>query len=196
MIVSSNSSQKIAAIRQMSKRYRLRGRSISTKDSRIPKYVAQELGKLAKEKHDAYIASIHDIDVQKDHTMNVYYNKTFDGHWRIYFVGPQVIYDEFGTGTLGERSASISGEHPAAKRVHIKPYNSGIWNSVLADAGGHYWFYQGLKSYGQPMGRFIFDAYQEYANGLAIQKAKEQLRRDLKEAGKINASDNDEGGVI
>ncbi len=195
MAASSNMSKQITAIRQSAKRFRLRGRSISTKDSRIPKYVLKELGSLVREKHDAFIASIQDIDIQKDHSMKVYYNKTMDGKWRIYFVGPQVIYDEFGTGTLGERSAVISGsEHPAAKRANIKPYNSGYWNSQLVDFGGHYWYYEGLKSYGQPMGRFIFDSYQEYANGLAVKKAKEQMKRDLAEANKMN--DSGEGGVI
>lgn len=86
----------------------------------------------------------------------IYKDKTDEGY-RIVIEGPQVIYDEFGTGTEGANSP-----HPDKEKYNLEPYNSGFY--IKTDKNGNkYWTYYSddidryVTSHGVPAGHFMYD---------------------------------------
>lgn len=94
----------------------------------------------------------------QDHSHHVYREKMEDGYYEIIVEGPQVIYDEFGTGTEGARAS-----HPLHDYYSLNEYNSGA--SIKTDRnGGKYWVYWAddidryVTSHGVRAGCFIYDS--------------------------------------
>lgn len=87
----------------------------------IPKVLAQET---AKEVAKNYAKSDY-IDGSHDKTINV---NVGNGNASVVVSGTQVIYDEFGTGTMGANNS-----HPIKSEFDLNPYNSG--KTIRANRG-------------------------------------------------------------
>ena len=96
-------------------------------------------------------------------------------------VGPNAIYDEFGTGEEG-----AADPHPLKGNFDLNPYNSGYFVSrQVDDKGLHYWIYKPMsgnsyfdvdgikgKTHGIPSGKMIY-----YAS-THVRNIKDQIIRD------------------
>lgn len=165
----------LQAIRQASKKYAIAADNISVANKRISSYILRQIKKDISNNYDFYIGKIAPYDIQDNHDYQI--DIVNDGErWRLVITGDQVVYDEFGTGERGMESAISLGDHPANKNNHILPYNSG--KTIREDSMGyHYWRYNSQMTYGVPQGRFVYDAYQKYADGLAKKLGEEELKR-------------------
>lgn len=82
---------------------------------------------------------------------------------RAFAKGRSVIYGEFGTGDVGERSPHVIKQ----TTFGLKDYNTGP-SIQVNKYGGHYWFYNGDITSGIPAGMFVYKAM----NDLKKEKAK------------------------
>lgn len=105
--------------------------------------------------------------------------------------GTQAIYEEFGTGTMGEQNP-----HPVKKEFGLNPYNDGSTirkakNEIINEetgekipAGELYWTFKDdsgeiVHTQGVPAGREVYDAFQS-AKRKSPSIAKQRLEEVLK----------------
>lgn len=103
-------------------------------------------------------------------------------------VGPNAVYDEFGTGEEG-----AADPHPLKGNFGLNPYNSGYFVSrQVDDKGLHYWIYKPMsgnsyfdiddikgKTYGIPSGKMIYHASTHVRN-IKDQIVKDELNATVK----------------
>lgn len=95
---------------------------------------------------------------------------TNENNGYIAFQGPQVFYEEFGTGEEG-----AANPHPMKSLFQLNPYNSGPYVSTHVNKknGKHFWFYSPLA--GQP----YFESGTGYTEGTPSGKIMYNTSKDL-----------------
>lgn len=133
------------------------------------KELADALQKEVEFNHAVFVATLPPNDPQ-DHDITVYQEYASDGNRiMVRIAGDQVIYDEFGTGDLGERNP-----HPDKNKYNLNDYNSG--EHIKVDKyGRHYWFYKKQITNGVPSGKFIYKSMNNL-RGVAPDIIKKKLK--------------------
>lgn len=114
------------------------------------------------------------------------YKNDSDAHYKVNenrksgyvaLTGPDVLYEEFGTGDVGANDGHpIKGDFP-----FLNPYNSGQYIRTN-DKGEHYWFYKGMIGGSSP----YYDPDTGYTRGIPSGKQMYKTSRWLRvEAKKI-----------
>lgn len=100
--------------------------------------------------------------------------------YRIRVAGPEVIYDEFGTGTEGANSP-----HPKKGDYDLEPYNSGFY--IQTDRNGNkYWRYYSdsrgryVTSHGVPAGMFVYKSFMHVADDIGKNIDTKPIRDAIK----------------
>lgn len=175
MATRTYSNPAIAAIRRNKHKFKILGTEISSSSENITSRVADELIRQIDERYDEF-AQQHEEDKQ-DRTRHIYKSHYGDG-WTVNVVGPQVIYDEFGTGDAGEIRP-----HPEKNKYGLKPYNSGQ-KIKLSKNGTHYWRYikdgKVITSHGVEAGLFVYNSFIDVSETKATMIALEDLHNDIK----------------
>lgn len=136
-----------AQIRNMQKDLREASRTINME-------VATECADKMLARHDEFIDTLepdpysHSVITKVDNLRNKSIAK---------ISGPSVIYDEFGTGDVGDRNF-----HPEHDKFGMNEYSSGDYVSTHIDENGHYWDFDDFKKIrGVPAGMFFYDTVNE-----------------------------------
>ena len=109
---------------------------------------------------------------------DIHAEKATNGY-RVVVSGPQVLYDEFGTGDQG-----LMQPHPEKSKYDLRKYNSGEFIRTGPN-GDHYWSYYSDKlgrytsSDGVPAGMFIYYSVENVANDIARNIATEGIRKQI-----------------
>lgn len=134
--------------------------------------VAKECADTMLEKHDSFIETlppdpyIHSVMTKVDNMRNKSVARMF---------GPSVIYDEFGTGDVGDRNF-----HPQHDKFGMNEYSSGPYVSTHSDEQGHYWDFDNYKKIrGVPAGLFFYDTVNEMKDGRAKDIAKKAINETV-----------------
>lgn len=161
------------ALAQESGQFQLLGKDLAVIDSRLNKVLAEELRDRIVDKYHEFINTDADKLQNRNDSM-VFVAKEDDGRYGVHVIGHEILYDEFGTGTLGEQNP-----HPRKNKYPLNPYNSGKMIEFDGDGNG-YWFFKGEIDYGQPAGMFVYDALQELSREkrqIGKQILKETIRK-------------------
>jgi len=109
-------------------------------------------------RYDAFVSDPALEHDHQDHSHYVYRDKTDEGYYEILVEGPSVIYDEFGTGSVG-----AANSHPLKGAYPLNDYNTGA--TIRTNKNGEkYWVYWAddisryATSHGVPAGCFIYDS--------------------------------------
>ena len=152
------------ALRQAEKKLSLIDDNISFTSKAISAEVADILVNEIVTKYGEFINSLeHD---HQDRNGTIIYAEPVDDGYMIVVDGPQVIYDEFGTGTKG-----ASNPHPAKSNYNLEPYNSGFYIQTNK-SGQKYWIYYSedidryVTSHGVPAGCFVYNSIMFVAESL------------------------------
>lgn len=134
--------------------------------SNITDEIAQQFIADIESNHNAYLSSNnihgegHEIEFE---VRDIKYGKA------VYISGgSQLLYDEYGTGDVGQ-----SNPHPLHQKAGMNPYNSGP--TIFELNGKHYWYYAGSIQNGQKAGMFIYYAMINYEDEKARNIAIKQL---------------------
>lgn len=151
-----SSSDKIKALTNLSYQFNLLGDEINLMPDKIGKSCAEEFEHKIISNYDTFKNSVNDNQDRSDFNVTTYNHGK--GIYEIVVSGKQVLYDEFGTGTRGEKYAD--GEVLSQKSKYgMDPYNSGPYVSENIDKNGnHYWYYNHRINYGVKPGMFVYDA--------------------------------------
>lgn len=159
--------------------------AIQIQDKMIGQKTADMITEDIDTRYSEFIAE-NSHDGQKRTPYSVYSSRRSDGSWSITVSGPQVIYDEYGTGEVG-----LNNPHPNPGIYTggtIQPYLSGP--TIKVDRNGNfYWtFNDGGKfhrTHGVPAGAFIYSALMDAADrGVSELACKELNQLIKKEMGK------------
>lgn len=182
----TSSKKEVTGFKQASHRFKIFADEISVCDSRIGLKSAEELKLEIIENYAVFVNSLKN-DPQKRDNAPVWITEEGDGRFRVGVTGDQIIYDEFGTGTLG-----ANDKHPEKGRymnrwnLDFKDYNEGDSQGngisyIRTDKNGvKYWMYNNQITYGVPAGQFI---YKSIIN-VADRKAKEIALQEVLDAKK------------
>jgi hypothetical protein len=149
----------------------------------IGKRTAERLAEDIDTRYGEFIAE-HGRDGQQRTPYSVTSTRRNDGLYNVTITGPQVIYDEYGTGEMG-----LNNPHPnpgAYTGGSIQPYLSGP--TIKVDKNGNfYWtFKNGSKYYrthGVPAGAFVYESLMEAADRgnseLACKELNKLIKREM-----------------
>ena len=145
------------ALAQESGQIQLLGKDLAVIDSRLSKRLAEELRDRIVDKYHTFINTDAD-ELQNRNDSMVFVAQEDDGRYGVHVIGHEILYDEFGTGTLGEHHP-----HPKKSKYPLNPYNSGKMIEFDGEGNG-YWFFKGEIDYGQPAGMFVYNALKELSS--------------------------------
>lgn len=149
---------------------------------RFSSAIASELVKRAKVHYSDFEARVNAYDHQDRSGTRIYKEITDEGY-DVVASGPQVVYDEYGTGDRGEASP-----HPY-KPSYINDYNTGA-KIIETPKGNHYWNYYStvlghvVRTRGVESGHFMFDAFTDVEGAIAanicLRGLKSTVRKVIK----------------
>lgn len=165
MATKSTNAELRRAMKQLQYKMSLMDDTISLTSKAITTEIADLLVNEIVTRYGEFINSL-EHDHQKRNGTIIYAEPSGEGYI-IVVEGPQVIYDEFGTGTEG-----ASNPHPARGNYNLEPYNSGFYIKTSKD-GKKYWIYYSddidryVTSHGVPAGCFIYNSLNDVAYNLS-----------------------------
>lgn len=177
MPTASTNAETKRALNQAKHKFKQLDDGLSFASKNISKDIADALVDEINTNYNAFVASlVHD---GQDRTgTDIHAEKTSSGY-RVVVSGPQVLYDEFGTGDQG-----LMQPHPEKSKYDLQKYNSGEFIHTSPN-GNHYWSYYSdklgryISSDGVPAGMFIYHSVENVANNIARNIATEGIRKQI-----------------
>lgn len=189
MATTSTNAEAKRALRQASRKLSLMDDTISLTSKAISAEIADLLVKEIVTRYGEFINSLQGD--HQDRNGTIVYAEPIENGYRIVVDGPQVIYDEFGTGTKG-----ASNPHPAKGSYNLEPYNSGF--TIQTDKNGQkYWVYYSdndnkfVASHGVPAGCFIYNSLIDVSDNLADEILFEEGLKMVENIAKGKVPSND-----
>lgn len=164
-------------LNKVKNRFAILPNEIKGSTGRFSNAIATELVKRAKAYYKDFEAEVNTYDHQDRSGTRIYKEITDDGYVVI-ASGPQVVYDEYGTGDRG------AGRPHPYKPSYLKGYNTGP--KIITSKTGHYWNYystelgQVVRSSGVPSGHFMYDAFNDVAGVISSNICLQGLRSTVK----------------
>lgn len=165
MATKSTNAKLATAMKQAMYKMSIMDDVISVTSKRIGKRAADDLVKEIVLGYNSFISGLEHDHQNRNGTI-IYAEPTEKGY-TVIVEGPQVIYDEFGTGTEG-----LSNPHPTKNYYNLNGYNSGFYIKTNKN-GEKYWIYYSedidryVTSHGVPAGCFMYDALMKVSNEIS-----------------------------